>query len=155
MGTHHILKDGTSYAIKGGTDLIAGTSYQIGGGRTMVDGTAYEIKFKPSEYTITLTGSGGKITYNGVEQTKTFIVAAGESITITATAFTYGKFPQQAIIQLNGTTVSSKTALDPYETVTATYTYTPEQDTSIIRSTTKPSGGRPDDYSTTINIKTT
>lgn len=31
MGTHHILKDGTSYAIKGGTDLIAGTSYQIGG----------------------------------------------------------------------------------------------------------------------------
>ena len=22
MGTHHILKDGTSYAIKGGTDLI-------------------------------------------------------------------------------------------------------------------------------------
>ena len=32
MGTHHILKDGTSYAIKGGTDLIAGTSYQLGGG---------------------------------------------------------------------------------------------------------------------------
>ena len=32
MGTHHILKDGTSYAIKGGTDLIVGTSYQIGGG---------------------------------------------------------------------------------------------------------------------------
>lgn len=32
MGTHHILKDGTAYAIKGGTDLIAGTSYQIGGG---------------------------------------------------------------------------------------------------------------------------
>lgn len=32
MGTHHILKDGTSYAIKGGTDLNAGTSYQIGGG---------------------------------------------------------------------------------------------------------------------------
>lgn len=45
MGTHHILKDGTSYAIKGGTDLIAGTSYQIGGGRTLVDGTEYEIGF--------------------------------------------------------------------------------------------------------------
>ena len=46
MGTHHILKDGTSYAIKGGTDLIAGTSYQIvGGGRTLVNGTAFEIKF--------------------------------------------------------------------------------------------------------------
>lgn len=39
MGTHHILKDGTSYAISGGTDLIDGTSYQIGGGgRTLVDG---------------------------------------------------------------------------------------------------------------------
>ena len=45
MGTHHILKDGTSYAIKGGTDLIAGTSYQIWGGRTLVNGTAYEIGF--------------------------------------------------------------------------------------------------------------
>ena len=152
---HKTLMSGTPYSMTGGTDLIAGTSYQIWGGRTLVNGTAYEIKFKPSEYTITMTGSGGKITYNGVEQTKTFIVAAGESITITATAFTNGKFPQQAIIQLNGTTVSSKTALEVYETVTATYTYTPEQDTSIIRSTTKPSGGRLDDYSTTINIKTT
>ena len=32
MGTHHTLINGTSYAIKGGTGLIAGTSYQIGGG---------------------------------------------------------------------------------------------------------------------------
>lgn len=32
MGTHHTLINGTAYAIKGGTDLIAGTSYQIGGG---------------------------------------------------------------------------------------------------------------------------
>lgn len=32
MGTHHTLINGTSYAIKGGTDLVAGTSYQIGGG---------------------------------------------------------------------------------------------------------------------------
>lgn len=31
MSTHHILKDGTSYAVSGGNDLIAGTSYQIGG----------------------------------------------------------------------------------------------------------------------------
>ena len=156
MATHHILKDGTSYAISGGTDLITGTSYQIWGGRTLVNGTAYEIKFKPSEYTITLTGSGGKITYNGVEQTKTFTVAAGESITITATAFTTnGKFPQQAIIQLNGTTVSSKTAWEVYETVTATYTYTPEQDTRITRSTTDPGTGRINSYSTTIKIETT
>ena len=156
MGTHHILKDGTSYAIKGGTDLIAGTSYQIGGGRTLVNGTAFEVKFGPSEYTITLTGRGGKITYNGVEQTETFTVAAGESITITATAFNAnGKLPQKATIQLNGTTVSTKTALERYETVTATYTYTPEQDTRIIRSTTEPGGGRVTDYSTTINIETT
>ena len=127
-----------------------------GGGSNAGEWAAYEIKFKPSEYTITLTGSGGKITYNGVEQTKTFIVAAGESITITATAFTTnGRFPQQAIIQLNGTTVSSKTAWQVYETVTATYTYTPEQDISIIRSTTDPGTGRFNSYSTTINIKTT
>ena len=30
--THKTLISGTSYAIKGGTDLIAGTIYQIGGG---------------------------------------------------------------------------------------------------------------------------
>lgn len=29
--SHKTLISGTSYAIKGGTDLIAGTSYQIGG----------------------------------------------------------------------------------------------------------------------------
>lgn len=121
-----------------------------------MNGTAYEVKFGPSEYTITLTGSGGKITYNGVEQTKTFTVAAGESITITATAFTRNvKFPQRAIIQLNGTTVSSKTAWEVSETVTATYTYTPEQDTKIVRSTTDPGTGRFNAYSTTINIETT
>lgn len=31
MATHHILKDGASYAISGGTDLVNGTKYQIGG----------------------------------------------------------------------------------------------------------------------------
>ena len=30
--SHKTLISGTSYAIKGGTDLIAGTLYQIGGG---------------------------------------------------------------------------------------------------------------------------
>lgn len=29
---HKTMINGTSYAIEGGTDLIAGTSYQIGGG---------------------------------------------------------------------------------------------------------------------------
>ena len=153
---HKTLIDSTPYSVTGGRDLIGGTGYAKKKGRVLVNGTAYEIKFKPSEYTITLTGSGGKITYNGVEQTKTFTVAAGESITITATAFTInGKFPQRAIIQLNGTKVSSKTAWDVYETVTATYTYTPEQDTSIIRSMEYDSDGRLQGYSTTINIETT
>ena len=45
MGTHHTLSNGTAYAIKGGTDLVAGTSYQIGGGLTIVNGTAFEVKF--------------------------------------------------------------------------------------------------------------
>ena len=153
---HKTLISGTAYAVKGGRDLIAGTGYAKKQGKTLVNGTAYEIKFKPSEYTITLTGSGGKITYNGVEQTETFTVAAGESITITATASTTnGKFPEKAIIQLNGTKVSSKTAWNVYETVTATYTYTPEQDASIIRSTTDPGTGRFNSYSTTIKIETT
>ena len=153
---HKTLISGTARSVTGGRDLIGGTGYDCKAGKTLIGGTVYEIKFKPSEYTITMTGSGGKIIYNGVEQTKTFIVAAGESITITATAFTTnGNFPQKAIIQLNGTTVSIKTAFEVYETVTATYTYTPEQDTSIIRSTTDPGTGRFYSYSTTINIKTT
>ena len=154
-GANKALIDGTGYDVNAGKCLVGGTAYTLKKGRTLVNGTAYEISFKPSEYTITLTGSGGKIIYNGVEQTKTFTVADGESITITATAFTNGKFPQKAIIQLNGTTVSSKTALDVYETVTATYTYTPEQDTRIIRSMKYSGTGRLQDYSTTINIETT
>ena len=125
------------------------------GGRTLVNGTEYEIGFGPNEYTITLTGSGGTITYNGVAQTGTFVVRAGDSITITATAFcTTPKYKQKATIQLNGSTVSAKTATETYQTVTATYTYTPEQDTKIARSTTDPGTGRYDQYSTTINIKT-
>lgn len=56
MGTHHILKDGTSYAIKGGTDLVNGTKYHIGGGRTPIDGTVYEIGFGPKICTLTITG---------------------------------------------------------------------------------------------------
>ena len=155
-GANKALIDGTGYDVNAGKCLVGGTAYTLKKGRTLIGGTAYEISFKPSEYTITLTGSGGKIIYNGVEQTKTFIVADGESITITATAFNAnGKFPQKAIIQLNGTTVSSKTALDVYETVTATYTYTPEQDTRIIRSMKYSDTGRRQSYSTTINIETT
>ena len=133
MGTHHILKDGTSYAIKGGTDLIAGTSYQTGGGRTLVDGTAYEVKFGPSEYTITLTGSGGKITYNGVEQNGTFTVTAGDSVTIKARAEDYVNSSQvTATISLNGKVVATKTNGVIAE---VTYIYTPSANATITRMT--------------------
>ena len=133
MGTHHILKDGTSYAIKGGTDLIAGTSYQIGGGRTLVDGTAYEIKFKPSEYTITLTGSGGTITYNGAEKNETFTVTAGDSVTIKARAEDYVNSSQvTATISLNGKVVATKTNGVIAE---VTYIYTPSANATITRMT--------------------
>lgn len=93
MGTHHILKDGTSYAIKGGTDLIAGTSYQIGGGRTLVNGTAYEVKFSDGltwiinespkimvfEQAIDFTSNGKKFDY--------FMITAGSRPSI---AYSYG-----------------------------------------------------------------
>ena len=42
---HHILKDGTSYAVSGGSVLVNGTKYQIGGGGTLINGTRYEIGF--------------------------------------------------------------------------------------------------------------
>ena len=57
MATHHVLKDGTSYAVSGGTSLMNGTKYQIGGGRTLIDGTVYEIGFGPKICTLTITGS--------------------------------------------------------------------------------------------------
>ena len=44
---HKTLISGTSYALKGGTDLTAGTSYQTWGGRTLVNGTRYEVCFEP------------------------------------------------------------------------------------------------------------
>lgn len=42
---HRIMKDGTSYAVSGGSVLINGTKYQIGGGGTLINGTRYEIGF--------------------------------------------------------------------------------------------------------------
>lgn len=93
MGTHHILKDGTSYAISGGTDLIAGTSYQIWGGRTLVNGTAYEVKFSDGltwiinespkimvfEQAIDFTSNGKKFNY--------FMITAGSRPSI---VYSYG-----------------------------------------------------------------
>lgn len=149
---HKTLISGTAYSVTGGRELIGGTGYGCKAGKTLIGGTAFTVPLGSAKYTITLTGSGGKITYNGVEQTETFTVAAGESITITATAFTTSVgVPQSAIIQLNGTTVSSKRTQRANQTVTATYTYTPEQDTKIIRSKRNIAAN----YSTTINIETT
>lgn len=154
--SHKTLISGTSYAIKGGTDLIAGTSYQIGGGRTLVNGTAYEVAFGPSEYIMTLSGSGGTIKYNGVAQTETFAVSVGASIEIIADAACVRvQEPQTAIIKLNGVTVASQEAFRPSQGATATYTYTPDSDAEIVRSVSRPNtGGIQGAYSTTINIKT-
>lgn len=66
MATHHILKDGTSYAVSGGSGLVNGTKYQIGGGRTLIDGTVYEIGFaKPVTFVFNKTiRYPGNVTYN-------------------------------------------------------------------------------------------
>ena len=93
MATHHILKDGTSYAISGGTDLVNGTKYQIGGGRTLIDGTAYEVKFSDGltwiinespkimvfEQAIDFTSNGKKFNY--------FMITAGSRPSI---VYSYG-----------------------------------------------------------------
>ena len=106
---------------------------KLGGGRTLVDGTEYEIKFKPSEYTITLTGSGGKITYNGVEKNGTFTVTAGDSVTIKARAEDYVNSSQvTATISLNGKVVATKTNGVIAE---VTYIYTPSANATITRMT--------------------
>ena len=138
MGTHHILKDGTSYAIKGGTDLIAGTSYQIGGGRTLVDGTEYEIGFEPDVYTMTLIGSGGTIEYNGIERTETFEVLPGDSISITVSSYNSSNSSHAVAvspINLNGKRVAESTTFkNGNATGPTTYDYTPSGNATISRS---------------------
>lgn len=127
MATHHVMIDGTSYAVGGGTALTDGTKYQIGGGTTLIDGTAYQINFAPSEYIMTLTGSGGTITYNGVTQTTTFRVAVGDSIVCTAHGIGVNV---TVAIYLNNTVVASKRAL---RTASVSYTYTPTSNAIINR----------------------
>lgn len=110
MGTHHILKDGTSYAIKGGTDLIAGTSYQIGGGRTLVNGTAYNIAFaKPCMITISGGGTSGfhygYVEYNGEKYTSgTLEIEQGTAVDIYLQNGVGGTY---VAVRLNGKTVAS------------------------------------------------
>lgn len=153
---HKTLIGGTAYEIKGGRDLIGGTGYAKKKGKTLVNGTAYEVAFGPSEYIMTLSGSGGTIKYNGVAQTETFAVAVGASIEIIADAVCVRvQEPQTAIIKLNGVTVASQEAFRPSQGATATYTYTPDLDAEIVRSVSRPNtGGIQGAYSTTINIKT-
>lgn len=110
MATHHILKDGTSYAISGGSDLANGTKYQIWGGRTLIDGTVYEIGFGPDGFTwvINETFIQADITENidftsNGKRFKTFAILAGSTAQIIYDdgpdgrwyAY-YGKWTQQA-----------------------------------------------------------
>ena len=138
MATHHILKDGTSYAVSGGTSLMDGTKYQIGGGRTLIDGTVYEIGFaKP--VTITITGNGydssyqvarGYVEYNGEiycpdGTTIELQVNVGDKLTVVAGTSPGGEayYPS---ISLNGTTVAKSN-----ETNSVQYIYTATKNAAI------------------------
>ncbi len=129
MGTHHILKDGTSYAISGGTDLVNGTSYQIGGGRTLIDGTAYEIGFSRT-VTITITGDGGggreltSVTIDGVKYIRTATVEALTGTEIVCYAANGGGL--YGAIHLNGMVVARGSSAGG-----ASYTYTVKSDMEI------------------------
>lgn len=132
-GSHKTLIDGTGYDVNAGKCLVGGTAYTLKKGRTLIGGTAYEIRFGPSEYTITLTGSGGTIIYNGVEQNGTFTVTAGDSVTIKARAEDYINSSQvTATISLNGKVVATKTNGVIAE---VTYIYTPSANATITRMT--------------------
>ena len=125
MATHHILKDGTSYAVSGGSVLMDGTKYQIGGGRTLIDGTVYEIGFaKPNPVAITVLGGGiraGWVTYNGTEITSgTITINAGDSVTVSCRS-TGGKI---GYIYLNETIAASGATID--------YEYTPSENASSV-----------------------
>lgn len=131
MGTHHILKDGTSYAIKGGTDLIAGTSYQIGGGRTLVDGTEYEIGFaKPVTIEITAAKANNlaSVTIDGTTYKSAAIVEVPAGTEIICSAEAAGSYNDSfGIIYLNDQVVARGTHMN----VNASYTYVAETDTEI------------------------
>lgn len=126
MGTHKTLVNGTAFAVTAGTELINGTICKKGGGRTLVNGTAFEVKFGSSEYVITLTGSGGTVIYNGVAQTGTFTVKAGESVEIKAIGWSSVAYAI-AKITLNGKEVAAEQGAS----AEAVYTYTPTSNATI------------------------
>ena len=136
---HKALIGGTAYGIIGGRTLIGGTGYGISKGRTLVGGTGYDISFtEPVECTITLSGTGGTITYNGTEQTESFTAMSGKKITIQVKAKYYGK-PAQSNIYLNGTLVKQAMAMSAGGYKYASYDYTVTTNATIKRSTSSTS----------------
>lgn len=127
MGTHHILKDGTSYAIKGGTDLIAGTSYQIGGGRTLVDGTGYKIGFaEPVYHQVTVTGR--QIYFQGaVYNGKTYLPESSFEVLDGETVYVSGSKPDSSIFYDNEGVANYNPRTGKVE-----YTFAPKGDTEIF-----------------------
>lgn len=97
------------------------------------------MKFGPSEYIMTLTGTGGTITYNGKEQNETFAVSAGDPIIIEAIMEEYysGAIITAEIL-LNGKIVASESGA---YAVSAKYVYTPSANATIARTTEGSWGG--------------
>ena len=136
---HRTRYTGAESEILDGRTLVGGTAYEILGGRTLVGGTGYDISFtEPVECTITLSGTGGTITYNGTEQTESFTAMSGEKITIQVKAKYYGK-PAQSNIYLNGTLVKQAMAMSAGGTRYASYDYTVTTNATIKRSNTSTS----------------
>lgn len=136
---HKTRYAGTAYEILGGRTLVDGTGYEILGGRTRVGGTGYDISFtEPVECTITLSGTGGTITYNGTEQTESFTAMSRKKITIQVKAKYYGK-PAQSNIYLNGTLVKQAMAMSAGGYRYASYDYTVTTNATIKRSKTSTS----------------
>lgn len=136
---HRTRYAGAESEILGGRTLVGGTAYEILGGRTRVGGTGYDISFtEPVECTITLSGTGGTITYNGTEQTESFTAMSGEKITIQVKAKYYGK-PAQSNIYLNGTLVKQAMAMSAGGYRYASYDYTVTTNATIKRSITSTS----------------
>lgn len=131
---HRTRYAGAASEILGGRTLVGGTAYEILGGRTLVGGTGYDISFaEPVECTITLSGTGGTITYNGTEQTESFTAMSGETITIQVKARYYTQAALSAIY-LNGTRVKQAQAMAAGGYVYASYDYTVTTNATIKRS---------------------
>lgn len=134
---HRTRHAGAASEILGGKCRVGGTAYEILGGRTLVGGTGYDISFESEavECTITLSGTGGTITYNGTEQTESFTAMSGKKITIQVKARYYMQ-PAQSNIYLNGTRVKQASAMRAGGYVYASYDYTVTTNATITRSKT-------------------